>query len=140
MVCASSMNNGFAAEKILKVGIGDAIDSDAGVFSKKFKDIVEQKTNGAVEVQLFPNCSLGDEGEMFQNVRRGTLDMACIGVGNAVPFISPLGVYTLPYLLTTEAEVVKATTGELFDYFNNATIKRGGRENSRPLLYQPFAT
>lgn len=126
LVCASSMNNGFAAEKILKVGIGDAIDSDAGVFSKKFKDIVEQKTNGAVEVQLFPNCSLGDEGEMFQNVRRGTLDMACIGVGNAVPFISPLGVYTLPYLLTTEAEVVKATTGELFDYFNNATIKRGG--------------
>ncbi len=106
--------------------MGDAIDSDAGVFARKFKEIVEKQTNGTVEVQIFPNCSLGDEGEMFQNVRRGTLDMACIGVGNAVPFISPLGVYTLPYLLTNDEEVVKATTGDLFKYFNDVSIKRGG--------------
>ena len=45
LVCAGSVNNGFAAEKILKVGVGDAIDSDAGVFSQKFKELVEQKTN-----------------------------------------------------------------------------------------------
>ena len=126
LVCAGSVNNGFAAEKILKVGVGDAIDSGAGVFALKFKDIVETKTNGTVEVQIFPNCSLGDEGEMFQNVRRGTLDMACIGIGNAVPFVSPLGVYTLPYLLTNDEEVVKATTGDLFKYFNDVSVKRGG--------------
>lgn len=126
LVYGGSMDNGFAAEKILKVGVGDAIDSDAGVFARKFKEIVEKQTNGAVEVQIFPNCSLGDEGEMFQNVRRGTLDMACIGVGNAVPFVSPLGVYTLPYLLTNDEEVVKATTGDLFKYFNDVSIKRGG--------------
>ena len=126
LVYGGSMDSGFAAEKILKVGVGDAIDSDAGVFARKFKEIVEKQTNGTVEVQIFPNCSLGDEGEMFQNVRRGTLDMACIGVGNAVPFISPLGVYTLPYLLTNDEEVVKATTGDLFKYFNDVSIKRGG--------------
>ena len=131
LVCAGSVNNGFAAEKILKVGVGDAIDSDAGVFSQKFKELVEQKTNGAVEVQIFPNCSLGDEGEMFQNVRRGTLDMTCIGIGNAVPFVSPLGVYTLPYLLTNDEEVVKATTGEMFEYFNDVAIKRGGVRERR---------
>ena len=122
LVYGGSMDSGFAAEKILKVGVGDAIDSDAGVFARKFKEIVEKQTNGTVEVQIFPNCSLGDEGEMFQNVRRGTLDMAW----NAVPFISPLGVYTLPYLLTNDEEVVKATTGDLFKYFNDVSIKRGG--------------
>lgn len=126
LACAGNAGAGFAAERILKVGVGDAIDSDAGVFAKKFKEFVENKTHGAVEVQIFPNCSLGDEGEMFQNVRRGTLDMACIGVGNAVPFVSPLGVYTLPYLLTNDDEVVKATTGDLFNYFNDVSVKRGG--------------
>lgn len=126
LVYGGSTDSGLAAEKILKVGVGDAIDSDAGVFARKFKEIVEKQTNGAVEVQIFPNCSLGDEGEMFQNVRRGTLDMTCIGVGNAVPFVSPLGVYTLPYLLTNDEEVVKATTGDLFKYFNDVSIKRGG--------------
>lgn len=126
LVLGAAAPNGFAAEKILKMGIGDPEDSDAGAFAKKFKQIVEEKTNGKVDVQLFPNCSLGDEGEMFQNVRRGTLDMTCIGVGNAVPFVSPLGVYTLPYLLKNDDQVVKATTGELFDYFNDVAKKRGG--------------
>ena len=126
LVCVGTVNSGKAAEQVLKVGLGDAIDAGAGVFALKFKEIVESKTGGKVEVQIFPNCALGDEGEMFQNVRRGTLDMACIGVGNAVPFISPLGVYTLPYLMTNNDEVVKATTGELFKYFNEVSVKRGG--------------
>ncbi len=122
----SVISIGHAADLILKVGLGDAIDSGAGHFALKFKEIVEKESGGKVEVQIFPNCALGDESEMFQNVRRGTLDMACIGIGNAVPFVPALGVYTLPYLLTNEEEVVKATTGKLFDYFNNASIKQGG--------------
>lgn len=116
----------MAAEKVFKVGIGDPIDSGAGAMGLKFKEIVEAKSGGKVRVELFPNCALGDELEMLQNARRGTLDMAIIGIGNAVPFVPELGALTLPYLLETEAEVVKATTGEMFNTFNNKAIKAGG--------------
>ena len=59
LVCAGSVDNALAAEKILKVGVGDAIDSGAGVFSLKFKELVEAKTNGAVEVTDLPQLFAG---------------------------------------------------------------------------------
>lgn len=119
--------NAMAAEKTLfRLGIGNPINSGAGAMALHFKKLVEAKSNGKITIELFPNSVLGDELEMFQNVRRGTLDMTIIGIGNAVPFIPALGLLTLPYLLETEEEVVKATTGDLFNYFNEQSIKLGG--------------
>lgn len=114
------------AKDVFKMGIGDPIDSGAGEYGKEFKRIVEERTAGKVTIELFPNCSLGDESEMLQNTRRGTLDMCVVGIGNAVPLVPGLGAYTLPYLLDTEEAVVKATTGRLFDYFNAMSVKTGG--------------
>lgn len=114
------------AKNIFKMGIGDPINSGAGEYGKKFKEIIEDKTNGKIKIDLFPNCALGDESEMLFNVRRGSLDMCVVGIGNAVPFVPGLGAYTLPYLLDTEQAVVKATTGKLFDYFNKLSLNQCG--------------
>ena len=111
---------------IFKVGLGDPLEAGAGAFGLKFKELLEKKTNGEVKVELFPNCSLGDEPEMLQNVRRGTLDMTVVGIGNAVPMVPGLAALTMPYLLESEADVVKATTGKLFQHFSDMSAKQGG--------------
>lgn len=115
-----------AAERVFKVGLGDALEADAGAYALKFKELVEKRTNGKVSIDIFPQCALGGEAEMLQNVRRGTLDMCVVGIGNAVPLVPILGAYTFPYLLHNEEAVVKATTGDLFDYFNTRVTKEGG--------------
>lgn len=129
-VLAAGMMTGVfspvAAQTVFKVGIGDPIDSGAGQYGVKFKELVEKRTNGQVSVELFPNCALGDESEMLQNTRRGSLDMSIVGIGNAVPLVPGLAALTLPYLLENEDAVVKATTGKLFTYFNDLSVKSGG--------------
>ncbi len=114
------------AAKTIKVGIGDALDSGAGQYGVKFKELVEAKTNGEIIVDLFPNSALGDEPEMLQNTRRGSLDMCIVGIGNAAPLVPRLAALTFPYLLDSEEAVVTATTGELADYFNQIVIEKGG--------------
>ena len=47
---------------ILKVGMGDPIDSEMGAIGIRFKEIVEARSRGKVEVQLFPSGQLGDAG------------------------------------------------------------------------------
>lgn len=39
---------------------------------------MEARSEGKVEVQLFPSGQLGDETEMIQNVRAGNLDIAVV--------------------------------------------------------------
>ncbi len=113
------------AKSIIRIGIGDPLDSGAGQYGVKFKEIVEAKTKGKTKVELFPNGELGDEDIMLQEVKDGTLDMCVVGIGNAVPSVPPLRALTLPYFLENEKAVVTATTGKLFDYFNEVSIKRG---------------
>lgn len=50
---------------ILKVGMGDPIDSEMGAIGTRFKEVVEARSEGKVEVQLFPSGQLGDETEMI---------------------------------------------------------------------------
>ena len=68
LVCAGSVNNGFAAEKILKVGVGDAIDSDAGVFTRKFKEIVEADRPDIKIVLVDERLTTV---EAYENLRKG---------------------------------------------------------------------
>lgn len=57
-----------------------------------FKAKVEEESGGDLQVQIFPNSQLGDEEQMGNAVRGGTLDMALLGMllGNARPKISAL--------------------------------------------------
>ena len=96
---------------ILKVGMGDPIDSEMGAIGTRFKEVVEARSEGKVEVQLFPSGQLGDETEMIQNVRAGNLDIAVVGIANTVPFVKKLGILTMPYLFDDMYDVVRATTG-----------------------------
>lgn len=130
VVCAMLVGVGVVADvsakEIIKVGLGDPIDSEMGAISTRFKQIVEQRTKGEYEVQIFPSCQLGDETEMIQNIRRGNLDMAVVGIANTVPFVKKLGIMTLPYLYRDIYDVVRGTTGAAHDMLNEFAIKEGG--------------
>lgn len=115
-----------SAKQVFRVGMGDSIDSDQGAMAKAYKSIVESLSDGEIEVELFPNGALGTETEMLQNTRKGTLDMAFVGVGNAVPFVKALGSLTMPYLIESHYDAIKATTGGLGAHWNKLAMEKGG--------------
>ncbi len=121
-----SVSNVLAAPIVLKVATGDPENSEQGVAAKVFKQYVEEKSNGKYDVQLFFSGTLGDETETIHNVRRGTLDLACVGIANLVPFVKKLGVLTLPYLFDDLDEVVKGTNGKAHEILNGYAMKEGG--------------
>lgn len=109
----------------LKVALGDPEDSEMGVVGNTFKKYVEEKSNGAMKVQLFFSGALGDETETIHNLRAGTVDATLVGIANVVPFVKKLGLLTLPYLFSNLDEVVVATNGEPAKLLNSYA-KEGG--------------
>ena len=110
---------------VLKMALGDPEASEMGIVGNTFKKYVEEKSKGDIEVQLFFSGALGDETETIHNVRKGTLDLSCVGIANTVPFVKKLGVLTLPYLFSNLNEVVAATNGAASDLLNSYA-KEGG--------------
>ena len=67
-------------EDVRKIQIGfttAAIDTDPYyIFAKNFSEIVEEKTNGRIKIEVKGGGQLGQEGEMFTGMQIGTTDMA----------------------------------------------------------------
>ena len=116
-----------APNLVLKMALGDPKDSEMGVVGETFKKYVEEKSSGAIEVQTFYSGALGDETETIHNVRRGTLDLSCVGIANTVPFAKELGMLTLPYMFSNLDEVVAATNGESAKILTDYALKGGFR-------------
>ena len=125
-ICGT-VTQAVAAPKVIKMALGDPENSEMGVVGNSFKKYVEEKSKGAIEVQLFFSGALGDETETIHNIRSGTLELSCVGIANLVPFAKQLGVLTLPYLFENLDEVVAATNGAPSDLLNTYAIKAGFR-------------
>lgn len=95
----------FSPEKPLKMRVG--LDDPAQlkyqdyVFGRVFKSVVETRTNGAIQVELFPNRALGSCKERLEMVQNGVLE-ATMETGTMAGFFSEYQVIYIPYLFKSE--------------------------------------
>ena len=61
-------------------------DSDDHVAGEFLKFFLESRSNGAIEVQIFPGSQLGSFREMVEQVNAGTLELAHVALGGLVGF------------------------------------------------------
>jgi tripartite ATP-independent transporter DctP family solute receptor len=63
-----------------------------------FAKYVTEKTNGEIEVQVFPLGQLGGERSMAEQVQAGTLQMAAITTAVLSNFVPQLAAFDLPFM------------------------------------------
>ncbi len=92
----------LAETYVLKIGHAQPENNPRHISLLAFEKIVEEKTNGGIQVELFPLGTLGSEKEMLEMVKMGTLE----GMrGGQFDFLPRLLVFTLPFLCENPAQV-----------------------------------
>ena len=67
-----------AATYKIKLGTTGNEEHQSTIAANFFKEKVEELTNGAVTVEIYPNSQLGSEREMAEGVKLGTLEMTIV--------------------------------------------------------------
>lgn len=65
---------------------------------KKFADLVKDKSDGRIRVQLFPGSILGSDRVMIEGAQRGTLEVGVSSTPNLASFTPLFQVFDLPYI------------------------------------------
>jgi tripartite ATP-independent transporter DctP family solute receptor len=114
-------------EKIL-IRLGHIVPdgSPLDVGSDKFKELVEERSNGRIEVQVFPNAALGNEGDMCDGVQMGSLEMVAAGDGPIDFFVPEYGAICMPFTFRDQAHLDAVTSGPIGEEINQALIKAKG--------------
>lgn len=93
------------------IALGDAQTMAAEEFAKK----VAQRTNNAIQIDLFPAGQLGNDPQIIEGVKLGTLDLAMTGNPFFTSFVPELNVFDLPYLFRDFDHVYKILDGPIGD-------------------------
>ncbi|WNS76605.1 DctP family TRAP transporter solute-binding subunit [Bacillus sp. DTU_2020_1000418_1_SI_GHA_SEK_038] len=79
-----------------------------------FKKKVEERSNGQIEVQVYPNGSLfGSDREAIEAVQLGNIEMTIPAVAALSSFNSKFMVFDLPFLFNSREAAYKALDGDL---------------------------
>jgi len=99
----------FAApEFVLKLGHIATEDKPYAQASVKFAELVNEKTNGAVEIQVFPNSQLGNQRDLVEGLTYGTLDLTMTSTAVLANFLPQMAVFDLPFLFRDIPHTYKA--------------------------------
>lgn len=89
-----------------------AEDTPKGLGALRFEELAEAYTNGAVDVQVFPNSTLYDDRHELEAVQLGTVEMLAPSLAKFGPLgISAFELFDLPFLFDDMEDVRKLTEG-----------------------------
>ncbi|MGP9766040.1 TRAP transporter substrate-binding protein [Halomonas sp. AOP13-D3-9] len=111
----------------LRMGIGLAESSPQYLSSQYFGEILEQRTDGRITVNVFPNSQLGDDVQMMEMLQTGTLDMTYPSSSAATGYVEELAAFDLPFLLPSREAAVAVMQSDvaqgMLDAFEGTGLK-----------------
>lgn len=97
-------------------------------FYDNFKNIIEEKSGGNIQINLYPNGQLGGDAEQLMGLIDGTIDFSTTITSSMTSTIPEYGVFDLPNAFQN-VEMMRAVEDneELLQVLNDASAKKGLR-------------
>jgi len=114
--CSSKQENAGnktdATKLTLRLADTLASDHPTVVGDQKFADLVSERSNGRIKIEVFPNSQLGEEKATIEQVQLGAIDFVRTGAGALGGFSKNFDVFSLPYVFESDAHEWKFLESE----------------------------
>lgn len=115
-----SVTSVFAKQYTLKIGHSQGDQHVRHLSLLAFEKMVEEKTKGGIQVEIFPNGGLGTEKEMLEMVTLGTLE----GMrGGQLDFLPELYIFTLPFLCENQKQASALLSSDIARKITENSVK-----------------
>ncbi|WP_306573833.1 TRAP transporter substrate-binding protein [Anaerotruncus massiliensis (ex Togo et al. 2019)] len=91
----------------------------------KFEELVEERTNGAVQIEIYPSSQLGDERELIEGMQMGTVDGYLGSTATMTAWIPDFMVFDIPFLFDGYEHEYKVMDGQLGDKLKEECLPLG---------------
>lgn len=91
-----------------------------------FKELVEEKSEGKIQVKLYPNGVLGSERGMVESLKLKGIDMVIVGPSVIGIYAPKFGLIEAPFLFRDYEHLDKVLYGEIGDEMERAVSGRQG--------------
>lgn len=98
-------------QQTLRLGLNIAAGSALHAASERFASLVEQKSQGKLKIQVFPDQQLGTDDQMLEMARKGELDLLLIPTAKLSSAIPAMQYADLPFYFSDREELYAMLDG-----------------------------
>ncbi|SKC86444.1 TRAP transporter substrate-binding protein [Maledivibacter halophilus] len=91
----------------------------------EFGKLVEEKSNGTLKVQIFPNGQLGSESQVLEQLQAGAVAMTKVSAAALTTYSEGYNAFTLPYVFADEEHYFKSMESKAVENLYNSTAEKG---------------
>ena len=106
---------GLAADYTLSINTALTTTDPLYKGLESFRDAVATRSNGAIEVKLFPNSQLGPDEDVLEQARAGAPVAVVVDGGRLANFVKEFGVLGAPYLASGYDGIRKVVISPKFE-------------------------
>jgi tripartite ATP-independent transporter DctP family solute receptor len=110
---------------VIKIGTVQSDNEPINVYARKLADSVKQRTNGKVEIQVFPNSSLGNNKETFEQALAGAPVVGSADASYMQDYVPDFGVLNGPYVVEKPEDYNKILKSDWFKGVSTDLEKKG---------------
>lgn len=115
----------------LKFGHATSTESSQQQAALKFAELVKQRTKGEVEISVFPGSTLGNDQQMINLTRGGSIDGVISGSTNFNGIVAQTAALELPFVFRDSAHAYKVLDGKI----GQGLLDELGKHNLKGLAY-----
>ncbi len=90
-----------------------------------FAELVNAKSGGSIDVQVFPNSQLGNARESLEGMQSGTIEISKVAAAALSSFCPEFSIFSLPYVFVSKDEIKAALEGKVGQIFEESLHKAG---------------
>ncbi|NEU31003.1 DctP family TRAP transporter solute-binding subunit [bacterium LRH843] len=115
-----------AIEKIeINIAHGNQPDEPIGKLAEKWKELAAERSNGAIELKIYPSSQLGSEKDVVEQARMGNNVIIMTGYGFLMDYVPDAGIFDAPYLVDEIDDFLYLTTTDWFDGLRGDLEEKG---------------
>lgn len=123
LVFTGCKDKNAGGKMVLRYAENQAQDYPTTQAAYKFAELVEQKTNGRIHIDVYHGGQLGDEKAVIEQLQFGAIDFTRVSISPLSEFEKSLNVLQLPYLYKDAAQMWRVLDGKIGENFLNSMEK-----------------
>jgi tripartite ATP-independent transporter DctP family solute receptor len=114
-IAAACLPAGALAAPKVTLKLGHAVNTTDGqhAAAMKMAELVKARTNGDVEITIFPSSTLGTDAAMISGARGGAIDIVSSGASNYNGIVPATAAFELPFVFRTAQHAYTVLDGPI---------------------------
>lgn len=109
----------------LKYGHAGSLEHIDHITAVKFKELMEEKSNGNITVTIYPQSQLGGQRELAEGVILGTVDIVAVSDGPMPAWLPDMQFWGVPFVIRNREHAYKVLDGELGEKWKQDMFNEG---------------